>query len=140
LELGGDDFVRKPFTRREVMARIHPILRRSHPEATATTFPLGDLTIHPKALLAKRGEHSIDLTPREVAILQLLHKHAGEPVSRDSLLDDCWGRDYFPDSRTLDQHIHQLRKKIEPDPANPTLIETVRGIGYRTPSSLRPVV
>lgn len=133
LDLGADDFVRKPFTHSEVMARIRAILRRARPSSMDGTLQLGDLTIHPRALLAKRDERSIDLIPREVSILQLLHAHAGEPVSRDALLDHCWGRDYFPDSRTLDQHIHHLRKKIEQDPASPQLIQTVRAVGYRTP-------
>jgi DNA-binding response OmpR family regulator len=75
----------------------------------------------------------IDLTPREVKILHLLVKHRGKPVTRDALLDYAWGRDYFPDSRALDQQIAVLRKKIEPDPAQPRYIETVRSVGYRTP-------
>lgn len=133
LDLGGDDFVRKPFTRREVMARINAVLRRSHPGKTEEIFLIGELKIYPQKLQARRGETSFDLTLREMAILQLLHKHPGQPVSRDALLDHCWGQDYFPDSRTLDQHIHQLRKKIELDSASPTIIETVRSIGYRVP-------
>lgn len=131
LDLGADDFIRKPFTRREVMARIRAALRRSAPRDDAGHFRFGDLTIRPRALMAERDGEGIDLTPREVSILQLLHDHRGEAVSRDALLDSCWGRDYFPDSRTLDQHIFLLRKKIESDPAAPSLIHTVRGIGYR---------
>ncbi|MBK1834461.1 response regulator transcription factor [Roseibacillus ishigakijimensis] len=131
LDLGADDFVRKPFTRREVMARIRAILRRSRPDSARESYLLGDLEVQPKALLARRGEQIIELTAREVSILTLLHQHRGEAVTRDALLDTCWGQDYFPDSRTLDQHIHQLRKKIEPDSAHPTLIETVRAVGYR---------
>jgi DNA-binding response OmpR family regulator len=73
----------------------------------------------------------IELTRREVSMLELLHRHAGKPVSRDAFLDACWGLDYFPDSRTLDQHVLMLRKKIEADPARPEIIETVRGTGYR---------
>ena len=76
-------------------------------------------------------EVAIDLTPREISILRLLYDHKGEAVTRDALLDSCWGIDYFPDSRTLDQHILLLRKKIEKDPANPIIIQTVRSIGYR---------
>ena len=131
LDLGADDFIRKPFTRREVMARIRAALRRRVPEGESEHFRLADLTVHPSSLLAKRDGKSIDLTPREVSILRLLHEHRGEPVSRDAFLDTCWGIDYFPDSRTLDQHILLLRKKIEADPAEPQIIRTVRAVGYR---------
>jgi DNA-binding response OmpR family regulator len=90
-----------------------------------------DLTVRPRALLAERAEKTIELTPREVSMLRLLHDHRGEPVSRDAFLDACRGVDYFPDSRTLDQHIFLLRKKIEANPANPALIQSVRAVGYR---------
>lgn len=131
LDLGADDFIRKPFTRREVMARIRAALRRSASNESAAEFHLRDLLVQPAALLAIRDEEEIDLTPREVKMLQLLHQETGHPVSRDRFLDECWGIDYFPDSRTLDQHILMLRKKIERDPGQPELIETVRGVGYR---------
>lgn len=131
LDLGADDFIRKPFTRREVMARIRAALRRNAPRDAGDSFTLHDLTVRPGSLLAEREGKSIDLTPREVSILRLLHDYKGEAVTRDALLDTCWGLDYFPDSRTLDQHILLLRKKIEKDPANPAIIQTVRSIGYR---------
>jgi DNA-binding response OmpR family regulator len=131
LDLGADDFIRKPYTRSEVMARIRAALRRSAPREAGDSFHLGDLTVRPRALLAERGDRSIELTPREVSMLSLLHAHQGEAVSRDAFLDTCWGLDYFPDSRTLDQHVLLLRKKIEKDPANPAIIQTVRAIGYR---------
>ena len=85
----------------------------------------------PRSLIAERGGESIDLTPREISMLRLLHEHRGAAVSRDVFLDTCWGLDYFPDSRTLDQHILLLRKKIELDSANPVIIQTVRAIGNR---------
>lgn len=129
LGLGADDFIRKPFTRAEVIARIRAALRRSRP--AGVVFALRDLTVKPGELTAERDGGSIELTPREVAMLTLLHRHAGRPVTRDAFLDECWGRDYFPDSRTLDQHILMLRKKIERDPSDPRIIETVRGVGYR---------
>ncbi|HMC97256.1 MAG TPA: helix-turn-helix domain-containing protein, partial [Flavobacteriales bacterium] len=72
-----------------------------------------------------------ELTPREVGILKTLNEYIGEVVTRDTLLDRCWGVSYFPESRTLDQHIAKLRKKIEHDAENPQIIETVRGVGYR---------
>jgi len=132
LGLGADDFIRKPFTRAEVIARIRTALRRAHPaDGNGRRFTMDDLAVHPDALLARREDKAIELTRREVLMLELLHKNAGLPVSRDRFLDECWGLDYFPDSRTLDQHVLMLRKKIERDPANPRIIATVRGVGYR---------
>jgi two-component system alkaline phosphatase synthesis response regulator PhoP len=134
LDLGADDFIRKPFTRSEVMARIRAALRRSAPAQGTDYFTLGDLTVRPISLLAMRDGETIELTPREVSMLRLLHDHSGEPVTRDAFLDTCWGLNYFPDSRTLDQHIFLLRKKIELDPTNPKIIQSVRAVGYRYPA------
>jgi DNA-binding response OmpR family regulator len=92
---------------------------------------MGDLVVYPLELRARRKGQNIELSPREISILELLHEHAGEVVSRDALLNRCWGLDYFPESRTLDQHISRLRRRIERDADNPVLIETIRGIGYR---------
>lgn len=131
LDLGADDFIRKPFTRGEVMARIRAALRRRRDHDPEDRFQLEDLEVRPRALAAVRDGVTIDLTPREVAMLRLLHERRGEAVSRDAFLNACWGLDYFPDSRTLDQHILILRKKIEREPSRPELIRTVRGIGYR---------
>lgn len=132
LGIGADDFIRKPFTRGEVTARIHAALRRSGAGGNGgESFLMGDLQVWPDRLVAERAGQKIDLTPREIRMLALLHRQAGKPVSRDAFLDECWGLDYFPDSRTLDQHVFTLRKKIEVDPAHPSIIGTVRGIGYR---------
>lgn len=133
LKLGADDFIRKPFTRDEVLARIHTILRRTKPSVQKAAFSIQDLNIHSGALTAQRGDEIIGLTPREIKILELLHTNKGRSVSRDALLDYCWGQDYFPNSRSLDQQISVLRKKIEPDSSNPIYIETARAVGYRTP-------
>ena len=137
LELGADDFIRKPFGKHELLARIRSALRRSSASANgqpASSFCISEeITVYPAQLRASRdatGEE-IDLSPREISILTFLHQHKGEAVHRDQLLDHCWGLDYYPESRTLDQHIAKLRKRIELDPANPNLIETVRGVGYR---------
>jgi DNA-binding response OmpR family regulator len=136
LSLGADDFIRKPFTRPEVVARIRAALRRAYPESGRGRFmDMANLRVFPDALMAERNGHPIELTPREASILELLHQHSGLPVPRDRFLDVCWGLDYFPDSRTLDQHILMLRKKIESDPSHPKIIETVRGIGYRYPGA-----
>lgn len=139
LELGADDFVRKPFGRHELLARIRGALRRSQgKEKTRETrerfsFAMGPITVFPKELRADREGETIELTPREVSMLTLLYERRGEAVSRDTMLDRCWGLDYYPESRTLDQHIAKLRKKIDDDPAHPQVLETVRGVGYRFP-------
>jgi two-component system, OmpR family, alkaline phosphatase synthesis response regulator PhoP len=132
LQLGADDFLRKPFGKHELLARIRAALRRTQSVSRpARSFAMGPWTIYPAELRAVAHGTEIELTPREVAILQLLHDRAGEVISRDTLLDVCWGLDYFPESRTLDMHVAKLRKKVERDPAQPELIETVRGVGYR---------
>ena len=132
LGLGADDFIRKPFTRAEVIARIRAALRRAYPvNGKGRCFKMRGLTVYPDALMAERAGQGIELTRREVSMLELLHRNAGVPVSRDAFLDECWGLEYFPDSRTLDQHVLMLRKKIETDPSNPEVIATVRGTGYR---------
>ena len=131
LRLGADDFVRKPFGKHELIARIHSALRRvSTAKTPSACFEMGVLRVFPDELRAQRGEEaSVDLTPREVALLKLLHERRGQALSRDVFLDACWGLDYMPESRTLDQHIAKLRKKIEQEPEE--FIETVRGVGYR---------
>jgi DNA-binding response OmpR family regulator len=132
LQLGADDFIRKPFGKSEVLARIRAVLRRSQSRSQPPRrFSMGDLTVYPLELRAERSGHDIDLTPRECAILALLHERAGQVVDRDTLLNRCWGLEYYPESRTLDMQIAKLRKRIERDPAEPELIETVRGAGYR---------
>ena len=131
LRLGADDFVRKPFGKHELIARISAALRRTKSAGEpANSFELGPVRVFPAELRAQISADSIDLTPREVSILKLLHERAGQVVSRDTLLDVCWGLQYMPESRTLDQHIAKLRKKIEPGDGT-EVIETVRGVGYR---------
>ncbi len=130
LRLGADDFVRKPFGKHELIARIGSALRRTQVvKSPAGSFQLGPLRVFPAELRAQREDMSTDLTPREVAILKLLHERSGQVLSRDTLLDVCWGLEYMPESRTLDQHIAKLRKKIERE--SEEIIETVRGVGYR---------
>ena len=140
LELGADDYISKPFGTREVVARIRAITRRylksSTPESNTVdekidSFTFGELAIFPNELRAKKGNTCIDLSLREIRVLQTLAKHQGEVVSRDLLFNECWGYDHMPNSRTLDQHISKLRKLIEDDPSDPQLIKTVHGAGYR---------
>lgn len=135
LELGADDFIGKPFGVREVVARIRAITRRALAQAQTTpesaSFRMGDLDILPNELRAKRGETVIDLGMRDMSILKLLHEKTGQVITRDEFFDRCWGLDHMPNSRTLDQHISQLRKRIEQDPKRPKIIRTVQGAGYR---------
>jgi DNA-binding response OmpR family regulator len=132
LELGADDFLRKPCGKHELLARVRATLRRSQGRTRdRRSFQLHDLTVYPRELRAERDGSLIDLTPRETSILELLHERAGEVVDRDTLLTRCWGLDYFPESRTLDMQIAKLRRRIERDPTQPEIIETVRGSGYR---------
>ena len=105
--------------------------QKADAKSPAKSFTLHDLTVFPLELRAVREREDIGLTPREAALLQMLHDHLGEVVTRDLLLDRCWGASYFPESRTLDQHIVKLRKNIERDAENPQIIETVRGAGCR---------
>ncbi len=130
-QLGADDFIRKPFGKHELIARIRAVLRRANSvPGRSRSFTMADLTVWPSELRAERDGVNIELSPRDTAILALLHERAGQVVDRDTILNQCWGLDYFPESRTLDQHIAKLRKRIETNPDRP-LIETVRGVGYR---------
>ncbi len=140
LELGADDFIVKPFGVQEVMARIRAITRRCFArghgaEGPATReFEIGDLRVIVGELRALRGETEIELGLRDTRILRFFAENRGLVLSRDQIFDQCWGTNYFPQSRSLDQHISQLRKRIERDPKNPLIIETVHGAGYRYPA------
>ncbi|MFA3919290.1 response regulator transcription factor [Ruegeria hyattellae] len=132
IEIGADDYVSKPFDPGELKARVLAMARRlSHTAPPADGFQMADLWIDTSRLAAIRGAIRTVLNSRELAILRLLFENSGCPVSRDMLFDTCWGRDYFPNSRALDQYVSVLRRKIERDPQNPKIIQTVRGIGYR---------
>lgn len=139
LEMGADDYVAKPFDPGELTARVAAMARRlDAPLKTDQGFQMGDIWVDLARHLARRGNMEIELNPREMAILSVLHEYAGQPVSRDTLFDRCWGRDYFANSRSLDQYMSGLRRKIEADPQTPVIIETVRGIGYRFTPKTQP--
>ena len=141
LEIGADDYISKPFGVREVAARVRALIRRSRARSNASAaespaFVMADLRIVPDELRAYRGESSIELSPRDLSILALLNEQVGKVCTRDHIFDTCWGLDYTPNSRSLDQHISQLRKRIESDPHAPRIIRTVHGAGYRYEASL----
>lgn len=135
LELGADDFINKPFGVREIVARIRAVTRRCLRTGRADDehqpFSLGPLTVLPAELRAERGGETIDLSLRDVKILRLLARERGRVVDRDQFFRECWGYDHLPNSRTLDQHVSKLRKRVEPDPRAPSIIRTVHGVGYR---------
>lgn len=136
LDLGADDYVTKPFGLRELLARIHALLRRGTPGPPTNasgdaTFQIGATTIDPKTYQLKRGKASEELTAKELKLLQLFHAHAGEVLSRDRLLNDVWGYNYYGTTRTLDQVIVQLRKKLGDNGGEPKHLLTVHGVGYR---------
>ena len=139
LEIGGDDYIVKPFGVKEVVARIRAVARRclgerpkeGNAKQADESFEFGDLQVMPSELRVRRGELTIDVSLREMKILQLLHEKRGTVVDRNTLMNHAWSQNYFPSSRTLDQHISQLRKRIELDAKNPQLIQTVHGVGYR---------
>ena len=134
LDLGADDFIVKPFGVKEVVARIRAVTRRCLGRSTSDrveAFVMGDLEVRPAELRATRGSHAIDLSLRDVQILRLLHQHRGKAVDRETMFQKCWGLKHVPNSRTLDQHISQLRKRIEIDAKSPEIIKTVHSVGYR---------
>jgi DNA-binding response OmpR family regulator len=135
LDLGADDYVAKPFGVRELLARIHALLRRSSQSPSSrnedAAFKIGSVTVDPKTFQLHRGKDYETLTARELKLLQLFHAHPGEVLSRDRLLSEVWGYNYYGTTRTLDQVIVQLRKKLADDGVHPKCLLTVHGIGYK---------
>ena len=134
LELGADDYVTKPYSSRELIARIRAVLRRS--DATLAEGESSELVVGPVRLDSDRHMISVNNQPvtlplKEFELLEFLMRNAGRVLTRTQLIDRVWGNDYVGDTKTLDVHIKRLRAKIEKDPANPELIQTVRGLGYK---------
>ncbi|SPT74835.1 Sensory transduction protein regX3 [Arcanobacterium haemolyticum] len=140
LEIGADDYVTKPYSYRELVARIRAILRRTGAEpATEEPQPItiGRVTIDPVAHVVHVDHQPISMPLREYELLEYLMENAGRVVTRGQILDRIWGIGYVGDSKTLDVHVKRIRSKIEKDPVNPSLLVTVRGVGYKivTPSA-----
>jgi two-component system alkaline phosphatase synthesis response regulator PhoP len=131
LELGADDYVTKPFSLRELMARIRAVLRRPGPRQKFEEFAFGTVRVHLRARQAFKGGHEVRLTRKEFDLLRYLVEHPGEVITRDRLLDEVWGYERFPTTRTVDTHIVRLRQKFEDDPERPAHILTAHGQGYR---------
>jgi DNA-binding response OmpR family regulator len=138
LDLGADDYVTKPFGVRELLARIQALLRRSAGGSSASNqvadenpFKIGVATIDPKTFQVKRGRAMEELTAKELKLLQVFHSHAGEVLSRDKLLNEVWGYNYYGTTRTLDQVIVQLRKKLGDNGNEPKHLLTIHGVGYK---------
>lgn len=139
LQLGADDYITKPFGVHELLARISAVLRRSQrkPKPAAQNaagpdhFTFGIAEIDTRQYKVRTGDNTFDISARELQLLKFFHSYPNEVLSRDRILNAVWGIEYGGTTRTLDQHVAQLRKKIEPDPARPRFLTTVYGVGYR---------
>ncbi len=133
LELGADDYVSKPFSLGELLARVRAIMRRTdrQPAGSREILDAGDLRVDTGSRRAWRAGVELSLSQKEFDLLACLMRNRGMVLSRDVLLERVWGFDFLGDRRTVDVHIRWLREKVEPDPGRPTYIQTVRGVGYR---------
>ena len=136
LELGADDYVTKPYSSRELVARIKAVLRRGVPESldadsNSSIQVAGRIRMDVERHQVTVNEQLINLPLKEFELLEFLLRNEGRVLTRGQLIDRVWGGDYYGDTKTLDVHIKRLRSKIEEDPANPQLIQTIRGLGYK---------
>jgi two-component system response regulator RegX3 len=134
LELGADDYVTKPFSMRELVARVRAVLRRGNAtleESAPTRLEAGPVTIDVERHEVRVRGQVVDLPPKEFALLESLVRRAGKLMTRDMLISQVWGEDYYGDTRTLDVHVKRLRSKVEENPSRPVHLKTVRGLGYK---------
>jgi two-component system phosphate regulon response regulator PhoB len=132
LEVGADDYLVKPFGMRELVARTRALLRRSNTQATPPQMLVHEnLRLYPDECRVMRDGREVNLSPKEYRLLELFMQHPRRVWSRDKLLEQIWGHDYFGDSKTVDVHIRWLREKLEENPSEPVFLQTVRGFGYR---------
>jgi DNA-binding response OmpR family regulator len=131
LEGGADDYIAKPFSLRELLARVRAVLRRPGPRQKAEEYAFGDVRVRPRGRQVFRAGREVALTRKEFDLLVYLLAHPGEVVTRERLLDEVWGYERFPTTRTVDTHVLRLRRKFEADPDRPAFIQTVHGQGYR---------
>lgn len=132
LEVGADDYLVKPFGMRELVARARALMRRSYTQAApAQVLTQGKLRLYPEECRVTRDGQEVNLSPKEYRLLELFMQHPRRVWSRDKLLEQIWGHDYFGDSKTVDVHIRWLREKLEENPSEPAYLQTVRGFGYR---------
>ena len=132
LELGADDYVTKPFSIRELLARVKAVLRRARvAPKTDEKYSFGEVEVNLRSCQVSRKGQALDFSSKEFELLKYFLIHPGETLTRDRLLEDVWGYDRFPTTRTVDAHIVRLRQKVEPKPEEPRFILTVHGTGYK---------
>jgi DNA-binding response OmpR family regulator len=132
LDLGADDYVTKPFSVRELMARVRALLRRANPpNASLDELRFDDVVIDFRSYEARKGNQTLEMTRKEFGVLRLLASRPGEVVTRDELLNEVWGFENYPSTRTVDSHIATLRAKLENNPSEPRHLLTVHGVGYK---------
>ena len=134
LEMGADDYITKPFSMRELVARVRAVLRRPQgvdPAEDRATIAAGPVQIDVDRHIVRIRGDVVTMPLKEFDLLEFLVRNAGRVLTRSQLIDRVWGSDYFGDTKTLDVHVKRLRAKVEPDPANPVRIVTIRGLGYK---------